>query len=256
MKEITSVVHLERYSDGVATLTMMKEKTLNALDETLLVELLEKFKEADADDDIKVVILTGSGRGFCSGVDLTGGLLQENADKLDEWIRQFANPVVEYIRSMSTVVIAAVNGVAVGAGVSLALACDIVISAASARYFFSFAKVGVAMDMGASWVLNRRIGPMRTAALTMSADFLDAEKAQAWGLTYEVVDDAELMSRTCEFASRIACRPLLTLGALKSQINYANTATLSETLDYEAQMQGMLMRTVQTQQLIKEFSER
>jgi 2-(1,2-epoxy-1,2-dihydrophenyl)acetyl-CoA isomerase len=256
MKEITSVVHLERYSDGVATLTMMKEKTLNALDETLLVELLEKFKEADADDDIKVVILTGSGRGFCSGVDLTGGLLQENADKLDEWIRQFANPVVEYIRSMSTVVIAAVNGVAVGAGVSLALACDIVISAASARYFLSFAKVGVAMDMGASWVLNRRIGPMRTAALTMSADFLDAEKAQAWGLTYEVVDDAELMSRTCEFASRIASRPLLTLGALKSQINYANTATLSETLDYEAQMQGMLMRTVQTQQLIKEFSER
>jgi 2-(1,2-epoxy-1,2-dihydrophenyl)acetyl-CoA isomerase len=256
MKEITSVVHLERYSDGVAALTMMKEKTLNALDETLLVELLEKFKEADADDDIKVVILTGSGRGFCSGVDLTGGLLQENADKLDEWIIQFANPVVEYIRSMPTVVIAAVNGVAVGAGVSLALACDIVISAASARYFLSFAKVGVAMDMGASWVLNRRIGPMRTAALTMSADFLDAEKAQAWGLTYEVVDDAELMSRTCEFASRIACRPLLTLGALKSQINYANTATLSETLDYEAQMQGMLMRTVQTQQLIKEFSER
>jgi 2-(1,2-epoxy-1,2-dihydrophenyl)acetyl-CoA isomerase len=122
MTQITSVVHLERYSDGVAILSMMKEKTLNALDETLLVELLEKLKQADADDNIKVVILTGSGRGFCSGVDLTGGLLQENADKLDDWIRQFANPVVECIRSMSTVVIAAVNGVAVGAGVSLALA--------------------------------------------------------------------------------------------------------------------------------------
>lgn len=256
MKEITSVVHLERYSDGVATLTMMKEKTLNALDETLLVELLEKLKEADADDDIKVVILTGSGRGFCSGVDLTGGVLQENADTLDDWIIQFANPVVECIRSMSTVVIAAVNGVAVGAGVSLALACDIVMSAASARYFLSFAKVGVAMDMGASWILSKRIGSMRTAALTMSAECIDAESALQWGLCYEVVDDAELMSRTCEFANRIASRPLLTLGALKSQINYANTATLSETLHYEAQMQGMLMRTEQTQQLVKEFSER
>jgi 2-(1,2-epoxy-1,2-dihydrophenyl)acetyl-CoA isomerase len=256
MKEITSVVHLERYSDGVATLSMMKEKTLNALDETLLVELLEKLKEADADDDIKVVILTGSGRGFCSGVDLTGGILQENADKLDDWIRQFANPVVECIRSMSTVVIAAVNGVAVGAGVSLALACDIVMSAASARYFLSFAKVGMAMDMGISWILTRRIGPMRTAALTMSAEFLDAEAALQWGLCYEVVDDVELLSRSCEFASRIASQSAPALRALKSQINFADAATLSESLDYEAEIQGMLVQTDQAQQLIKEFSER
>jgi 2-(1,2-epoxy-1,2-dihydrophenyl)acetyl-CoA isomerase len=256
MKEITSVVHLERYSDGVATLSMMKEKTLNALDETLLVELLEKLKEADADDDIKVVILTGSGRGFCSGVDLTGGILQENADKLDDWIRQFANPVVECIRSMSTVVIAAVNGVAVGAGVSLALACDIVMSAASARYFLSFAKVGMAMDMGISWILTRRIGPMRTAALTMSAEFLDAEEALQWGLCYEVVDDVELLSRSCEFASRIASQSAPALRALKSQINFADAATLSESLDYEAEIQGMLVQTDQAQQLIKEFSER
>ena len=112
------------------------------------------------------------------------------------------------------------------------------------------------MDMGASWILSKRIGSMRTAALTMSAECIDAESALQWGLCYEVVDDAELMSRTCEFANRIASRPLLTLGALKSQINYANTATLSETLHYEAQMQGMLMRTEQTQQLVKEFSER
>lgn len=256
MKEITSVVHLERYSDGVATLSMMKEKTLNALDETLLVELLEKLKEADADDDIKVVILTGSGRGFCSGVDLTGGILQENADKLDDWIRQFANPVVECIRSMSTVVIAAVNGVAVGAGVSLALACDIVMSAASARYFLSFAKVGMAMDMGISWILTRRIGPMRTAALTMSAEFLDAEEALQWGLCYEVVDDVELLSRSCEFASRIASQSAPALRALKSQINFADAATLSESLGYEAEVQGMLVQTDQAQQLIKEFSER
>lgn len=256
MKQITSVVRLEHHCDGVAILTMIKEKTLNALDDKLLVELLDNLKKAEADDDISVVILTGSGRGFCSGVDLTGGLLQENADKLDDWIKQFANPIVEYIRSMSKVVVAAVNGVAVGAGVSLALACDIVISAASARYFLSFAKIGMAMDMGASWILNRRIGPMRTAALTMSADFLDAEKAQEWGLTYEVVADAELMSQSCKFASRIANQSAPALKALKSQINFADTATLSEVLDYEAQIQGMLVKTDQAQQLIKEFSER
>lgn len=256
MTQRTGVVHLERCSDGVAILSIIKEQTLNALDERLLVELLEKLKEAESDDDIRVVILTGRGRGFCSGVDLSGGLLQENANKLDDWIKKFANPVVEYLRNMTKVVIAAVNGIAAGAGVSLALACDIIISAASARYFLSFAKIGMAMDMGASWTLNRRIGPMRTAALTMSADFLDAEKAQEWGLTYEVVADAELMSQSCKFASRIASQSAPALQALKSQINFADTATLSESLDYEAQIQGILIQTDQAQQLIKEFSER
>ncbi len=256
MTQINSVVRLERQQDGVAVLTMIKEKTLNALDEQLLVELLEKLNEAEADDNIRVVILTGIGRGFCSGVDLIGGLLQENSNTLADWIRQFGNPVVERIRSMSKVVIAAVNGFAVGAGVSLALACDIVISAGSTRYFLSFAKVGVAMDMGASWVLNRRIGSMRTAALTMSAGFLDAEKAQQWGLTYKVVPDVDLMAQTLEFASRVASQSAPALKALKSQINFADKATLSEALDYEAQIQGELVRTEQAQQLIKEFSAR
>ncbi|WOH38180.1 enoyl-CoA hydratase-related protein [Thalassotalea fonticola] len=256
MKQITSVVRLERQQDGVAVLTMIKEKTLNALDEPFLVELLEKLKEAEADDNIRVVILTGIGRGFCSGVDLTGGLLQDNAEKLDDWIKQFGNPVVAYIRTMTTVVIAAVNGVAVGAGVSLALACDIVISATSARYFLSFAKIGMAMDMGISWILTRRIGPMRTAALTMSAGFLDAEAALQCGLCYEVVDDAELMSQSCKFASRIASQSAPALQALKSQINFADTATLAEVLGHEAKIQGRLVQTEQAQQLIKEFLPR
>jgi 2-(1,2-epoxy-1,2-dihydrophenyl)acetyl-CoA isomerase len=256
MKQITTVVSLDRHPDGIAILTMNKEQTLNALDEKLLVTLLEKLKEVELDDEIKVVILTGSGRGFCSGVDLTGGLMQENAEKLEDWIKQFANPIVKYIRSMSTVVVASVNGVAVGAGVSLALACDIVISAASARYFLSFAKVGMAMDMGVSWILNRKIGPMRTAALTMTADFLDANKALHWGLIYEVVPDVDLMSRVIEFASLITNQSGPALSALKSQINFADTATLPEVLDYEAHIQGTLVKTEQAQQLIKEFSER
>ena len=256
MTQFDSVIGFERHPNGVAVLSMLKKKTLNALDVNLLVELLATLKEVESDDDVRVVILTGVGRGFCSGADLTGGLLQENADRLENWIREFANPVVEFIQSMSKVVIAAVNGVAAGAGVSLALACDIVFSAESARYFFSFAKIGMAMDMGASWMLNRRIGPMHTAALTMSADFLDAEKAQQWGLTYEMVIDADLMPRTLGFASQIACQPAPALKALKSQIKFSDTATLSESLEYEALIQGVLVRTEQAQQLIQEFSDR
>lgn len=255
MAQIPNVV-LERHPDGVAILSMIKEETLNALDESLLLELLAALKEAEADDDIRVVIFTGVGRGFCSGVDLTGGLLQEQVDSMDAWIRQFGNPVVEYIRSMSKVVVAAVNGAAAGAGVSLVLACDVVISAESARYFTSFAKIGLAMDMGMSWMLSRRIGAMRTAALTMTAGALDAQAAQQLGLSYEVVADTELMSRTHEFASQIASHSAPALKALKSQINFAATATLSEVLDYEAQMQGVLIQTEQAQQLVKEFMQR
>ncbi|PAJ73571.1 hypothetical protein CJF42_15000 [Pseudoalteromonas sp. NBT06-2] len=255
MAQLNKVIGFERHPNGVAVLSMLKNKTLNALDVNLMVALLAKLKEVESDDDVHVVILTGVGRGFCSGADLTGGLLQENADKLEDWIRQYANPIVTFIQSMSKMVIAAVNGVAAGAGVSLALACDIIFSAESARYFLSFAKIGMAMDMGASWMLNRRIGSMRTAALTMSADFLNAEKSQQWGLTYEVVIDDNLMTRTLEFAGQIACQSIPALKALKAQIKFADTATLSESLEYEAQIQGALVQTDQAQQLIKKFSE-
>ncbi|MCP4597911.1 enoyl-CoA hydratase-related protein, partial [Neptuniibacter sp.] len=200
--------------------------------------------------------LTGAGKGFCSGADLSNGLLIENKDKLEGWLKSFANPVIEYLQSMTTVIIAAVNGVAAGAGVSLALACDIAISAASARYVFSFSKIGLAMDMGASWLLNRRLGMMRTAALTMSADFLDAEGALKWGLVNEVIPDKQFMLRVEEFASLIASRPSQTLKVLKSQINYANSATLSEAMDYEAKLQGVLVKTNQAQTLIKDFARR
>ena len=200
--------------------------------------------------------ITGAGSGFCSGVDLTGGLLQEKAEDLETWIKRFANPVIAYMRSMSKPVIAAVNGVAAGAGVSLALACDIVLCAQTTRFILSFAKVGLAMDMGASWFLSQRIGPMRTAAWTMSARPLDAKSALQWGLAFEVVPDDELILRSLNFAREVVGMPEQALAELKSQINHADTASLSDVLDYEAQIQGELVLSDETQRRVKAFSAR
>ena len=255
MTEITSLVRRDDQYGRVATLTLNRPETLNALTENMLIDLLDKLRIVESDAGVGAVIITGSGKGFCSGADLTSGLLTENAGDLEGWMKQYANPVIAYMRSMSKPVIAAVNGVAAGAGVSLALASDIIISGEAARYILSFAKVGMAMDMGASWFLSQRIGPMRTAAWTMSTMPLDAQSALQWGLTYEVVPDNELMLRAGEFARKIAEMPEGALAALKAQINYAATASLSDALDYEAQIQGELVVLDQTQLLIKAFSE-
>ena len=255
MTEITSLVQRDDQHGRVATLTLNRPETLNALTEHMLIDLLDNLRLVESDTSVGAVIITGSGKGFCSGADLTGGLLTEKTGDLEGWMKQYANPVISYMRTMSKPVIAAVNGVAAGAGVSLALASDIIISGEAARYILSFAKVGMAMDMGASWFLSQRIGPMRTAAWTMSTMPLDAQSALQWGLTYEVVPDNELMLRAGEFARKIAEMPEGALAALKAQINYAATASLSDTLDYEAKIQGELVVLDQTQLLIKAFSE-
>lgn len=255
--EIESLVQLDNQGNHVATLTLNRPKMLNALTQDMLVELLDKLRAAEANSDIRAVIITGAGSGFCSGVDLTSGLLQGQAGELEEWIKQYPNPVIAMICSMTKPVIAAVNGVAAGAGVSLALACDVVISAVAARYILSFVNVGLAMDMGASWFLNQRIGTMRTAAWTMSGRSLDAQSALQWGLIYEVVPDNELMVRSNEFAGEVAGMPVQALAALKSQINYTATgASLSDVLNSEARIQGELVVSDEAQQRIKAFSER
>lgn len=255
MSQEIELVLLEKNIQGVATLTLNQPDTLNALSGPLLIELLEKLKSIEDDEQVRAVILTGAGRGFCSGAMLTDGPLQEKDLDLEAWIKEFANPVIAYIRSMSKPVIAAVNGAAAGAGVSIALACDVVFSASSARYFISFAKVGLAMDMGLSWFFNHRIGPMRTAALSMTAKPLDALTALDWGLSYEVIDDDKLLSRCRDFAGEIATMPSTSLAALKSQISFATTAQLSEVLDYEAKCQGELAQSDEAQERIKAFNK-
>jgi 2-(1,2-epoxy-1,2-dihydrophenyl)acetyl-CoA isomerase len=192
MTKTESLVHLDNQGNHVATLTLNRPETLNALTEDMLVELLDKLKTVEADADVRAVIISGAGNGFCSGADLTGGLFDKTAEEVEAWLKQYANPVIATMRSMSKPVIAAVNGVAAGAGVSLALACDVIISAQDARYILSFAKVGLAMDMGASWLLSQRIGSMRSAAWTMSGRPLDAQSALQWGLIYEIVSGNEL----------------------------------------------------------------
>ena len=254
MIENTILVRRADKHDRVVVLTLNRPETLNALTEDMLIDLLDQLRIVEFDADVGVVIITGAGIGFCSGADLTGGLLNQNAGDLEGWIKKYANPVIAQMRSMSKPVIAAVNGVAAGAGVSLALASDILISGQAARYVPSFAKVGLAMDMGASWFLSQRIGPMRTAAWAMSAMPLDAQSALQWGLTYEVVPDNELLVRACELAGKIAEMPEEALTAVKEQINYAARASLSDVLVYEAKIQGELVVLDQAQLRIAAFS--
>lgn len=255
MKNSNSIL-FERSSEGVGLITFNREKTRNALSPEMIADLLVCLRSAEADSSTRVVIITGAGRGFCSGADLTGGLLEDNIHGVEDWINDEANPVIDCIRSMTKPVIAAVNGVAAGAGFSIALACDLVIAANSARFILSFANINMAMDLGASWFLTRKIGPMRTAALAMSAQPLDVPTAQQWGIVYESVEDTELLLRAQKFANLLALMPDKALAAIKSQINCATNATLEESLRYEAKLQGELVQTEETQKLVRQFSAR
>lgn len=248
-------VCLEVRGNGIAVVYLNRANTLNALDTELLIQLKTTLVEVEENNDIQAVILTGKGKGFCSGANLSGDLLAGGEEQITTWINDYANAVIRYIRSMSTVVIAAVNGAAAGAGISLAFGCDMVISSTKARYYLSFANVGMAMDMGASWLLTHKIGAMKTAELAMTGDSFNAETAHQWGLSNKTVEHEQLLSESVAFAEQIVKCPSKTLAMLKSQITLAQSADLSTVLEYEAKVQGILANTNETQSLIKQFAQ-
>jgi 2-(1,2-epoxy-1,2-dihydrophenyl)acetyl-CoA isomerase len=224
--------------DGVATLTLARPEALNALTVPVKVALREALESIAADRSVRAVILTGAGRAFCAGQDLAerDG---PDAEPLDVEVRERYNPIIRALRSMGQPVIAAVNGVAAGAGASLAFACDLRIAAEEARFVLAFGRIGLVPDSGATWFLPRLVGPAKAAEMALVGDPVDAAEALRIGLVSRVVPGTALMPEARALADRLAAGPPLATSLTKGALQRALTIDLDEALDGEAKLQGI-----------------
>jgi 2-(1,2-epoxy-1,2-dihydrophenyl)acetyl-CoA isomerase len=225
--------------DAVATLTIERPDRLNALDEPTRLALASEVRAAGADGGIGAIIITGAGRAFCAGQDLAA--IHELDDAHDTVARTY-NPVAEAIVEVDTPVIAAVNGAAVGAGMAIALACDVVVMSDRASFACVFGKVGLVPDTGASWHLVRSVGYLRAYDLMTTGRRIEPDEAMALGLTTEVVAADALMDRARERARDLAAGPRLAQALTKRILRRAQVNELQETLELEAQGQGRAAR--------------
>lgn len=226
---------LSERRDGYRIFTLNRPERLNAFTPELHVALRQALEAAAADDDCRAVIITGAGRGFCAGQDLSARASASASDRPDlgQSLETYYNPLVRLIRAIEKPVICAVNGVAAGAGANVALAADITIAARSATFIQAFAKIALVPDAGGTYWLTRRIGPQRAMALALTAEPLPAQTAADWGLIWKCVDDADLMAAAEALAAQLAAGPTHAFALTKKAIQAAESNTLDQQLDLE-----------------------
>ena len=226
--------------NGIAILTLNRPGKLNSFTQAMHLEVRAALASLQQDRTVRVLVLTGAGRGFCAGQDLNDRAVAPGAQPVDlgDSVEQFYAPLVLTLRSLPMPVICAVNGVAAGAGANLALACDIVIAAQSASFIEAFCRLGLIPDTGGTWHLPRLIGMARATGLAMLGEKLSAEKAEQWGLIWRCVPDADLMTEAMAMATHFATAPTKGLAFTKKalQASYANT------LPEQLQLEGAMMR--------------
>jgi len=228
---------------AVRTLSLNRPAALNSLNSAMHAELRRALDAAAADGQVRALILTGSGRGFCAGQDLNdAGMVPGPDGRVDIGAVIEANyrPLALRIRAMPVPVLAMVNGVAAGAGANLALGCDMVIAARSASFIQAFSKIGLIPDCGGTWLLPRLVGRAVALGLAMTGDKLSAEEAVQLGLIWECVDDAFLVDTTMAMAQRLAAMPIKALAATRQALDAAGQMDLPEALSLEARVQREL----------------
>jgi len=227
--------------NGLATLTLNAPDRLNAVSRKMIAEIKQCWEELAADTSVRCVLLTGAGRGFCAGADLADPDREVSATAdSGAALEKFFNPVIRAMRTIPKPVVSAVNGVAAGVGMSFALASDIAIAGKSASFLQAFARIGLLPDGGSTWFLPRLVGDQRARALAMLAPQISAQQAKDWGLIWDVVDDAELMSKATEIARKLADGPTLALARIKDALNQSTGNDLSRQLDVERDAQRFL----------------
>ena len=234
----SGTVRLEM-AGSVATVTLDRPAAMNALDVGMKTALLDAIRAVHDDDDVRAVVLTGSGRAFCVGQDLRehAGLLQAHDPAPLSTVREHYNPVVTMLAEMPKPVVAAVNGTAAGAGLGLACACDFRIGAQGARYTTAFTGIGLTADSGLSWTLPRLIGAAKATALLMLAEPFSTEQAFEMGLLTALVPAEQVLPAAQELAARLGAGPTVAYAALKQSLRTAATSTLTQALAEEDRQQ-------------------
>ena len=240
----STVLYEERGNVGLVTLN--RPQALNSFTRQMHHELWAILDKAEANKNIRALVITGAGRGFCAGADLAefdfadGPNLVERADP-GPIIDQAFNPTTRRLQNLRMPTVAAVNGVAAGAGASLVMTCDVAIAAPTASFIQAFSKIGLIPDAGSSWFLVERLGLARATALAMTGDKLMAPQAKEWGLIWDVAEDS--VAAALQFAERLAVMPTKALVSTRALLRDASQRTLSAHLDVERDTQSQLGRT-------------
>lgn len=248
---------LYHQTDGVATLTLNRPEAMNSLTVEMKLALREAVERAASDTTVRAVVLTGAGRAFCAGQDLREHAETLAAGKgLDGTVRDHYNPIILGLAGMPKPVVAAVNGVAAGAGASLAFACDLIVASEKASFLMAFTRVGLGPDSGASWTLQRLVGRAKAAELLLLAEPLSAPDAAKIGLVNRVAPADQLDTVVRALAGQLGTGPTRAYAAVKSALDHAATHDLASALDHEAGLQDALSGTADHQNATKAFVEK
>lgn len=221
---------------GVARLTLNRPDKLNSFTEDMHAEVRTALDAVGADPSVRVLVLTGAGRGFCAGQDLGDRAVQIDAGKMPDLgatVERNYKPLILRLSNLRVPTIAAVNGIAAGAGASLALACDLVVAAKSASFLQAFSKIGLIPDTGGTWFVSQRVGMARALGLALLAEKLPAEKAAEWGLIWAAVDDAQFSATIDTLAAQLAVAPTRALVRTRQAMHAARTNSLEQQLTLE-----------------------
>ena len=234
------------HSDGLTTLTLNRPEKRNALNSELLRKLLDALQKINVSREVRAILLTGTGSGFCSGADLSDLEISNSRNQsldLGLILEKLYNPIITEMRLSPKPIVCAVNGTAAGAGMSLALGSDVILAGQSASFVQAFSRLGLMPDMGGTWLLPRMIGTSRTMSMAMLAESISAEQAKDWGLIYDVVEDEKLSMKAREVALKLASGPTLAHGALKNAINRSARNSFIEQLQLEKNLQRQIGQT-------------
>lgn len=236
---------LSEVEQGVMTITLNRPDRLNSFNDLMHQQLAACLTQAERDENVRCLLITGAGRGFCAGQDLNDRNVDPigPAPDLGLSVERFYNPLVRRLAALPKPVIAAVNGVAAGAGATLALGCDIVLAARSANFVMAFSKLGLVPDCGGSWFLPRVAGRARAMGLALLGEKLSAEQAAQWGMIWQLVEDAELADTSRQLARHLATQPTFGLGLIKKALQASETNGLDAQLDLERDYQRLAGRS-------------
>jgi 2-(1,2-epoxy-1,2-dihydrophenyl)acetyl-CoA isomerase len=244
-------------ANGAARLTLNRPDRLNSFTVQMHDEV-SRALEAVSKSDARVLVLTGAGRGFCAGQDLSDRAVAPGGEGVDlgESLEKRYNPLIRRLTTLEMPVVCAVNGVAAGAGANIALACDIVIAAKSAKFIQSFANIGLIPDSGGTWTLPRLAGQSRALGLALTGEPLAAERAEAWGTIWKCVDDDKLVEESNALAAKFASAPTRGLAMTKKLIRESGARALADQLDVERDAQRALGRTSDYKEGVAAFMEK
>jgi 2-(1,2-epoxy-1,2-dihydrophenyl)acetyl-CoA isomerase len=246
---------LHSVENGICSITLNRPDVFNSFNEEMSADFIDALKKASKDETVRVVVISGTGKAFCSGQDLKDAKNSDQRSLSDSVVRRY-NPKILTMREMAKPVICKLNGVAAGAGASLALACDIVIASETATLIEVFANVGLVPDSGSSFFLPRLVGYNKAFELITLASKVSAKEALDMGIIYKVVAPEELDNAVNELAQRYASGPTKTYGMIKKMLNKAYTANLGEMLQYEAYCQEIAGKSEDYKEGVAAFTEK